>query len=314
MLTFTSNRVLAVGEAMIEMAVIGEDTYRRSFAGDTFNTAWHMAQIPQTSLDVGYVTRVGTDTISDRFVDMLNGDGLDAANVGRDPDRTMGLYMIELAGAERSFSYWRDASAARYLAHDSDWMDRAFAGAGLIHLSGITLGILDNEGRERLANSLEKIRKTGTRISFDPNVRPRLWASLDSARASMAQFFSITDIALPSFDDEAALWGDLSPDQTIKRIAAFGVSEVVVKNGAAPVSIHAVDRQDIPTRQVAEIHDTSGAGDAFNAGYLAARLSGSFPASAVVNAQAMAAEVIRHFGARIPSELVPQLHTRALSH
>jgi len=305
MLTFTSDRVLAVGEAMIEMAVVGADTYRRGFAGDTFNTAWHMAQIPNAALDVGYVTRVGTDTVSDRFVDMLRQDGIETTHVGRDARRTMGLYTIELAGAERSFSYWREASAARHLAQDAAWLDRAFAGAALIHLSGITLGILDDASRDRLAQSLQKARATGTRISFDPNVRPKLWPSPDVTRAAMAQFFAITDVALPSFDDEAALWGDALPNQTINRIAAFGASEVVVKNGAAPVSILAGDMQDIPTKKATEVRDTSGAGDAFNAGYLAARLSGKSPASAVTCGQAMAAEVIRHFGARIPSEFVP---------
>lgn len=119
MLTFHSDRVLAVGEAMIEMAIIGEDTYRRGFAGDTFNTAWHMAQIPNAALNVGYVTRVGTDTVSDRFVEMLCQDGIETTHVGHDANLTMGLYMIELAGAERSFSYWREASAARHLAQDA---------------------------------------------------------------------------------------------------------------------------------------------------------------------------------------------------
>lgn len=307
MLAFASNRVLAVGEAMIEMAVTGEDTYRRGFAGDTFNTAWHMTQIPNVDLDVGYVTRVGSDTVSDRFVDILHADGIETAYVARDPDRTMGLYMIELAGAERSFSYWRDASAARLLAQDEVWLDHAFSGAGLIHVSGITLGILDDGGRERLAGSLQTARNTGARISFDPNFRPRLWASPEATRAAMAQIFAITDIVLPSFDDEADLWGDASPDQTIDRMAALGVSEVVVKNGSGPVSILADDRADISTKQATDIRDTSGAGDAFNAGYLAARLFGKPPASAVASGQAMAAEVIRYFGARIPRASVPPL-------
>ena len=154
-----------------------------------------MAQIPQTSLDVGYVTRVETDAVSDSFVDMLRGDGIDTANVGRDAVRTMGLYMIELTEAERSFGYWRDASAAQELVHDAAWLDRVFAGAGLIHLSGITLGILDEDHCERLAGSLQKTCNAGACISFDPPVRPKLWASADVARAAMALFLlSLTSL------------------------------------------------------------------------------------------------------------------------
>jgi len=305
MLDFVTKRVLSVGEAMIEMAVVGEDTYRRSFAGDTFNTAWHMSQLPELSLDVGFVTRVGTDTISDSFVELMLGDGLETSGVARDPDRGMGLYMIELSGAERSFNYWRDTSAARRLADDEAWLDSTLQGAGLVHVSGITLGILDAAARNTLRAALERARKAGTRVSFDPNVRPRLWNSLDDARAAMGLFLGVCDVALPSFDDEAMLWGDETPKDTIARMRAHGVNEVVVKNGAEPVSVGADKDLEIPTPPADEVRDTSGAGDAFNAGYLAARLAGLGPEPAVSYGQRLAREVIRHFGARIPSSDIP---------
>ena len=62
MIDFRSNRTVALGEAMIEMAETGEGIYRKGFAGDTFNTAWHMAQIPDAELPVRFVTKVGTDS------------------------------------------------------------------------------------------------------------------------------------------------------------------------------------------------------------------------------------------------------------
>ncbi|MFO0513948.1 MAG: PfkB family carbohydrate kinase, partial [Rhodobacterales bacterium] len=142
--------VIAVGEAMVELAPVGKGNYRRGFAGDTFNTAWHMAQLLEGRAKVGFVTRVGTDGISNAFVAEVVADGLDASAIGRDPLRNMGLYLIELNGVERSFHYWRDTSAARGLASDADALARAFAGAGLIHLSGITLAILPPDDRETL--------------------------------------------------------------------------------------------------------------------------------------------------------------------
>lgn len=307
MLSFKSNRVVAIGEAMIEMAVVGPETYRRSFAGDTFNTAWHMAQLGGLHLDVGLLTKVGSDTVSDSFVKMLRDDGIDTTKVSRDPDRTMGLYMIELNKGERSFSYWRDASAARRLADDVAWLKQAVDGSGLIHLSGITLGILDAHARDQLFAVLAAARKAGARICFDPNVRLKIWHSLDEAREVMTNAFSIADIALPSFDDEANLWGDQSPDHTINRIGNLGVTEIVVKNGAGQVRINTDGGRDIPTQAASDVRDTSGAGDAFNAGYLAARLSGMRPAESVGCGQALALEVIRHFGARIPKSSMPKL-------
>ena len=100
---FKAMHMVAVGEAMVELAPVGEGNYRRGFAGDTFNTAWHMAQVLQWRARVGFATRVGSDPVSDVFVAELTADGLDVSAIGRDPVHAMGLYMIELNGVERSF-------------------------------------------------------------------------------------------------------------------------------------------------------------------------------------------------------------------
>lgn len=308
MLTFRSSKTIAIGEAMIEMAVVGDNTYRRNFAGDTFNTAWHMAQLIQVDGTVGFVTKVGHDTASNDFVRQLTTDSLDTSCVGQIAERTMGLYMIELQETERSFQYWRSQSAARLLADDLAWLTQAIDDAGLIHLSGITLAILSEQGRDHLWHALAAARANGARVSFDPNVRPKLWATTEETKKTLSRLIEITDIAMPSFDDEEALWGDKSPQMTLERFSNAGVAEIVVKNGAGPVSAssaHGTISRDTPA--VSGIRDTSGAGDAFNAGYLAARLAGSDQSGAIKAAQRMSSEVIRHFGARIPIANIPPL-------
>ncbi|MGL4321615.1 MAG: sugar kinase, partial [Paracoccaceae bacterium] len=237
MLDFKNLSTVSIGEAMVELAPLGDGQYRRGFAGDTFNTAWHMAQALQGRATVGFATRVGRDRISDAFVAELAAGGLNSASIGRDPVRGMGLYMIQLDGVERSFHYWRDSSAARGLAADAGALARAFAGVGLIHLSGITLAILPAADRETLFAALASARANGARVSFDPNIRPRLWASMDEVRQAIPQALALTDIALPSFDDEALVWGDADPMATIARMAAAGVGEIVVKDGAGPVVV-----------------------------------------------------------------------------
>lgn len=308
MLDFKSLNTISVGEAMVELAAVGEGHYRRGFAGDTFNTAWHIAQALRGRASVGFATRVGQDRISDAFVAELATDGLDVSVIGRDPVRGMGLYMIQLDGVERSFHYWRDTSAARGLAADADVLARAFAGAGLIHLSGITLAILPAADRGNLFAALALARANGARVSFDPNIRPRLWGSMDEVRQVIPQVLALTDIALPSFDDETLVWGDANPQATIARMAAAGVAEVAVKDGAGPVAVYTGGMiQTLATPPVQGIVDTSGAGDAFNAGYLSARLLGQTPEIAVAAGQRFSAQVIRHFGARLPKAAVPSL-------
>jgi 2-dehydro-3-deoxygluconokinase len=305
---FGSLNAVAVGEAMVEVGPVGDGLYRRGFAGDTFNTAWHMAQTLRGRASVGFVTQVGTDRISDAFVSELRADGLDVTGVRRDPARNMGLYLIELDGVERSFHYWRDTSAARGLAGDAGFLAQAFAGAGLIHLSGITVAILSAADRERLFAALADARASGARVSFDPNIRPRLWSSMDEVRQTIPRALAVTDIALPSFDDETLVWGDANPAATIARFARSGVAEVVVKDGAGPVTFLSDGTVNtIATPEVQGIRDTTGAGDGFNAGYLSARLLGHAPDMAIPAAQRLSGEVIRHFGARLPKALVPDL-------
>ncbi|MCK0094846.1 sugar kinase [Yoonia sp. F2084L] len=304
MISFKSNKVVAIGEAMIEMAVVGDNQYRRNFAGDTYNTAWHMAQLLGGNAVVGFVTCVGTDTLSDAFVAELKQDGLDLTAVRRISDRTMGLYLIALDGVERSFHYWRSASAATCLADDPDWLANAVEGAGLIHVSGITLAILAPESRVRLLRVLKQARAEGVRVSFDPNVRPKLWTSTQEIRTTVSDFLAVTDIALPSFDDEQLIWGDETPEKTIKRLDGAGVAEIIVKNGEAPTMGQSFA---VPAPAITGIRDTSGAGDAFNAGYLVARLQGKGSRDAVDLGHEVSGEVIRHFGARIPKQNIPKL-------
>lgn len=290
--------VLAIGEAMVEMAPV-DGLYRRGFAGDTFNTVWHLAQL--SNRKTGFVTQVGADPVSDAFVTEVRDGGLEPGGIGRDTGRTMGLYLIELTGAERSFMYWRDQSAARGLADNKAWLSHAVRGAALIHISGITLAILPDEGRATLRQVLAEARENGAKVSFDPNMRPRLWPSMDVARQAVTDFLPITDIALPSFDDEADTWGDADPQATVARFVRAGVPEVVVKNGADAVVWNG---GTAPTPPVNHIVDTTGAGDAFNAGYLSARLNGENVSAAVAQGQALSGRVIGHYGARLSKDQI----------
>ena len=298
-------RTIAIGEAMIEMAVVGDRTYRSSFAGDTFNTAWHLTQLLGPDHQVGFATKVGTDSLSESFVQELQQDVMDTSCIGRDPDRRMGLYMIELDGTERRFHYWRSQSAARQLADDPDWLMRALGAPDVIHLSGITLAILSPEARESLLGVLASARRNGAKVSFDPNVRPALWDGPDDARDAIKAVLGETDIAFPSFDDEAGLWGDATPQDTCKRYQASGVNEVVVKNGDKPVTLFAGGAiASFETAPVDSIRDTSGAGDAFNAGYLAGYLLGLDRPECVARGQNLSGQVIGQFGARIPKDQI----------
>lgn len=304
----TGLRIACIGECMIELNRLDLDAGSAGigFAGDTLNTAVYLARL---GCDVAYVTNLGLDRFSDRMEQRWRGEGIGCALVGRHPDRLPGLYAIEVdAAGERSFRYWREASAARTLFSGIGAALADLAQFDVIYLSGITLAILPAEIRGALIATAAGLKAAGKMVVFDTNHRPRLWPNEAAARDSFAAMWAATSLALPSFDDEARLYPGLSPQQVIARIAALGPAEVVLKNGARGPLIAvngAVDQTDLP--EVARVVDTSGAGDSFNAGYLAARLRGDAPLAAAAAGHRLASVVIGHHGAVIPRTAMPAI-------
>lgn len=299
-------RVVAIGECMVELAPAGDGHFALGYAGDTFNTAWYLRRLlPSASVD--YLTAVGVDAVSDEMLGFMAAEGIGTVHVRRIAGRSVGLYMIRLLAGERSFAYWRSASAARLLAEDAGALEGALQGAGLAYLSGITLAILDDAGRGRLLAALAVARKAGTLVAFDPNIRPALWPDAQGMRDALMQAAGAADIVLPSFDDEARVFGDAAPDATARRYAAAGAGLVVVKDGpGAVVTLQDGDAQSHALPKVlATPVDTTAAGDSFNAGCLAALLRGEGLKQAVATGAALAGRVIAAPGALVRQAVGP---------
>jgi 2-dehydro-3-deoxygluconokinase len=249
---------------------------------------------------VGYATGVGTDALSDQMVAFMAEAGIETGAVRRVPERTVGLYMIELRDGERSFSYWRSTAAARTLAADRQWLEGALRGADVVFLSGITLAVVEPEDRDGLLEVLKALRAEGTTVVFDPNLRPRLWPDAAEMRAAMTAGGAVADVVLPSFEDESVHFGDADPEATLGRYRDLGARTVVVKNG--PGEVLAWDRAEgrcsIAPKPVKAV-DTTAAGDSFNAGFLAARLTGSPLRAALAAGAALAAAVVQAPGALV---------------
>lgn len=293
-------RFVSVGECMVEVAPDGSG-WQIGIAGDTFNTAWYMRALLPAAWSVAYLTSLGADPFSLRALDVMRNNSIATDLVQSHPSRSIGLYAIALQDGERSFSYWRDTSAARTLADDPDLLEAAFLTADVIHTSGITLAILPSEGRARLIAALTAARKRGAITVFDPNFRPRLWPNPFVAAEVITQAAESATIVLPSFDDEVALFGDAAPEATVKRYADGGAETVVVKNGDRGLMLF--DRGKIwPVSGLARVipQDTTGAGDSFNAGFLFALLDGADVETAARAGHTIASKVVCHPGALIP--------------
>ena len=268
-MTENAKRIVSIGECMVEMAPTGApDSFVASFAGDTYNTAWYLAQL-QPSWSIDYVTCIGTDPMSDKMAAFTQAAGIGTDHIGRLETHTMGLYMIHLDDGERSFAYWRGQAAARELMRQKGLVDRAISGADVVYLSGISIAILDDAGRADLREKLKAARAKGVTIAFDPNLRLRLWPDADAMCAAVMDFASVSDIVFPSHDEEALFFGDADIAATQARYQKAGCTTIIVKNGGGEIRYLSNGETASFMPDMAEkVRDTTAAGDSFNAGFL----------------------------------------------
>lgn len=296
----TQPRFLCIGECMAELAPLDRPgEFRLGYAGDTFNTAWYLRQL-RGDAQVSYLTTVGCDDISNRMLDFMEGAGIGVGHITRSSERSVGMYMIALKDGERSFTYWRDTSAARLLADDHANLAAAMESADLVYFSGITLAILSDRARDRLLQAVKSTRRQGKRIVFDPNLRPQLWRDNEEMTRVIMKGAEVSDIVVPSYEDEAMYFGDVDPQATADRYLGAGAYRVIVKNGPEPV--HFIDgnvRGEVSVAPAERLVDTTSAGDSFNAG-LFATLDTDVPMpDRIALAATVAAQVIGGKGALV---------------
>ena len=294
-----ANGIASIGECMLELSGQTGPNWRMGFAGDTFNTLWALHAL-SPDRPATYVSAFGDDPFSRDQIAFFAANGIGVGNSPVIAGARPGLYAITLTGAERAFTYWRSDAAARQLASDPTALAKSLENQALVYFSGITLAILDAPARQTLLSAVATARKAGSLVAFDPNYRPRLWPSRETAQAAILQALAVADIALPTFPDEQMLFGDETPEVTAKRLGKL-TGEVVVKNGEQPalIALNGAS-QTVDAVHVATPVDTTGAGDSFNGGYLAARLAGHAPADAARRAHKVAAAVVQVRGALAP--------------
>lgn len=288
--------IICAGEVMLELANdAGGSDYHLDYAGDSFNTSVYLAR---AGLAVSYLTRLGDDAYSTAILQRMAGEGISGALVSREKGARPGLYLIENEpDGERHFSYWRDSSPARRLLVEIPELPPC----DVFYFTGITLAVTLADF-SRLQELLQQLGERGCRVIFDPNYRPRLWSGLTEARAFCEQVLPLCHTVLPTLADDRELWGVQSVEESLALYRRAGCEEVVLKGD--DLVAHASIGSQCWSRRAREVAavDTTGAGDAFNAGYLVARLSGAEPGDALEQAQCLAAQVVRHRGAILPPD------------
>lgn len=305
-------RIAVIGECMVELRETEAQNFIRGFSGDTFNTAFYMANLVKgEDVFVDYVSAVGDDHLSREMLyfwkNMNIGTGLVQTIQGRQP----GLYIISVdENGERSFTYWRGEAAFKdaFETEESQMILDQLQNYDLIYLSGISLAVLKSRSKERLLARLESLAQMGTAIAFDFNYRPVLWKNADEAKIFFKRVLPLSRWVLATKEELSFL--DLPADKLLSDfiLKYLPTIELVVKDGAHPCRVFNKDGCiEVAGNKVEKVIDTTAAGDSFSAAYLLSRLLNTPIKASAVFAHALATVVISHPGAIVPNEFIKHL-------
>lgn len=307
-------QIALIGECMLELTPQsrGHSSERSlpmnlSYGGDTLNAAVYLAR---QGIAVEYVTALGDDPMSAWMVEQWRDEGVGCDLVQYYANAVPGMYLIDTDDrGERSFYYWRDSAPARRLLEDPLKAEGLFARLAefpWLCLSGISLAIYSEASRQRLFELLADYRRNGGKVAFDSNYRPALWPEQEVTRQAYESMYRLTDLSMPTIEDEQQLYGDADQNEIIERLQGWGVGEIVLKMGEHGCLVVVDGTRELVTAQKVAVVDTTSAGDSFNAGYLAARLKGKFASAAAAAGHRLASVVIQHRGAIIPFSAMPE--------
>jgi 2-dehydro-3-deoxygluconokinase len=292
--------VVALGEGMVEFnqTDAGRTNYLQGFGGDTSNAVIAAAR---AGARTAYLSRVGSDSFGRSLRELWEREGVATWAVEIDDEAPTGIYFVTHGPDGHEFSYRRAGSAAsrmtpRWLLHGPG--SQAVRQSKILHLSGISLAI-SASARDTAMAAMELARESGTRVSFDPNLRLKLWR-LDQAREGIAAAMALTDVFLPSLDDVATLTGITDPDAVIDWGHAAGAGLVVLKLGSDGALASDGGRRERIAGHVAATVDATGAGDCFCGNLLARLAAGDSIFEAARYANAAAAVAVQGFGAVAP--------------
>lgn len=290
--------LLCMGEPMLELNRLpagadGRVLYLEGHGGDTSNAAIAAAR---QGASVGYVGAIGQDGPGESFLALWAREGVDATTVIRRAAAPTGLYVVTHDEGGHHFTFYRTGSAAARMT-PAEVPEAAIRAARILHVSGISQAISDS-ACDAVFRAIEVARAAGVAVSYDTNLRLRLWPARRAAAVIHAAI-GMADIALPSLDDATALTGLADPD----AVADFYLRLcplVLLKCGAAGCLVATRDgRTRIPPHAV-EAVDATGAGDTFAGAFLARRLAGDDPVAAARYANAAAALSTTGYGAVAP--------------
>ncbi|MCS6766621.1 MAG: sugar kinase [Candidatus Protistobacter heckmanni] len=289
--------IALLGEAMVEFnqtEQAGGKLYLQGFGGDTSNFAIAAAR---QGVKVAYVSALGDDPYGRMLRALWDEEAVDHASVRVNPDVYTAVYFVTHDGQGHHFQFFRQGSAASRM-RPADLPRGILERARVLHVSGISLAI-SQTASDTVFEAAAIARRAGAKISFDTNLRQRLW-SVDRARTVMTEFMRQCDICLPSFDDVAVITGLNEPEAIVDHCLGLGAGVVALKLGENGALVADADERHWIAPHRCRPVDATGAGDTFGGAFVARLIAGDDLLAAGRYASVAAALSTEGFGAVEP--------------
>ena len=238
-------------------------------AGAESNTAVGLAKL---GISAAWVSCLGMDEFGQYIRNQLRAEGVDCSGVKFDPIHRTGVMFKQTSSGETSVFYYRADSAASHL-EPEDLDEAMLRGCRILHLSGIT-PVLSDSCAETVQAAIRLAKSRGAKLSFDPNIRKKLWNGRDYTPL-LCQLTRDAEIVLMGLDEAETLFGTRDVSALCAELFATGCAEVIaLKDGGNGAWI--ADRCGCIRLEPQPCHctDPIGAGDGFNSGVLAGLLQG----------------------------------------
>ncbi|MES1163049.1 MAG: sugar kinase [Rhizobacter sp.] len=301
MMSDTAFDVALFGEAMMLLVadrpgpLENAETFHKRTAGAETNVAIGLARL---GLKVGWASRLGTDSMGRYLIAAMQGEGIDCSHVICDASQRTGFQFKGRVtdGSDPPIEYHRKGSAASQMGPadvDEAWL----RSARHLHATGVFAAISDTSLQAAL-KTLDVMRTAGRTISFDPNLRPTLWASTELMRHWINELAARADWVLPGIEEGVLLTGEASPEGIARFYRERGAKLVIVKLGAAGAyyDSEVAGTGHVEGFPVKEVIDTVGAGDGFAAGVISALLEGRSVPEAVRRGAWIGARAVQVLG------------------